>query len=164
MTEVLRIAEHRREAADDLALECRRRRTAVEGVRVGVDLHRRDVGRHGHRVRRLEHLPCVPGVEEGVVVMEAPEQLAQDVSRPLVGEVERVVGLGLAIAGGPVLDAADGQLELIDEPHGRADTVTSGPPDACSTCGCGVPIQLQAPSACRSLRQRTRTPTRGRPR
>ena len=57
--------------------------------------------------------------------MEPPEQLAQDVSRPLVGEVERVVGLGLAIAGGPVLDAGDGQLELIDEPHGRADTVTS---------------------------------------
>jgi hypothetical protein len=61
-------AEHDAQLVDHLDLEAARPWAAVERVVVGVDEHRRQVAGNGDRMRRLEHLPGIAGMEEGVVV------------------------------------------------------------------------------------------------
>ena len=85
---------------------------AVERVVVGVDEHRRQVAGHGHRVRRLEHLPGVARVEEGVVV---GHPLAEGVPRG--GQPLRV-----GLARGVRVVGAEPRLPRLDErrwPWGR---------------------------------------------
>ncbi len=90
---LLAVAEHRGQPRDDLALHLRRRRPAVERVVVGVDEHRRQLPGDRRGVRRLEHLPGVAGMEEGVVVAQPLRQLRERRLHPLLGDVERGVRL-----------------------------------------------------------------------
>ena len=98
--EGLGVVEHRRDGGDRLALQRRRRRTAVQRVVVGIDQHRHQVGGRRGGVRRLEHLAGVAGMEEGVVVTQAAAELVQHPGRALgahrhggVGDHRRPAGL-----------------------------------------------------------------------
>ncbi|MNS63177.1 hypothetical protein D3C72_962650 [compost metagenome] len=82
-------AEHRGEIGDRFALEVGGGGAAVEGVVVGVDLHGHQVGDHGDRVRRLEHLAGVARVVEGVVVVEPVGEVGQDLRDARRRHVER---------------------------------------------------------------------------
>ena len=106
-------AEHDAQLVDHLDLEPARPRPAVERVVVGVDEHRRQVAGHRHRVRRLEHLPGVARVEEGVVV---GHPLAEGVPR---GRQPLRVGLarGVRVVG------AEPRLPRLDEGGGLRDEV-----------------------------------------
>ncbi len=64
-------AEHGGESADCLDLHLRAGAAAVARMIVGIDLHGEGVGGAGQRMRRLEHLPGIEGMEVGVVVAEA---------------------------------------------------------------------------------------------
>ena len=75
-------AEHGRQVGDDLLLHRPGGRPAVQGVVVGVDGHGGQVAGDGHRVGRLEHLAGVAGVEERVVVLEAPGVLGPGGGQP----------------------------------------------------------------------------------
>ena len=88
-----REAEHGRQVADDLLLHGAGGRPAVQGVVVGVDGHRGQVAGQRHRVGRLEHLAGVAGMEERVVVLQAPGVLG-----PGGGQA---AGVDLGRGGGP---------------------------------------------------------------
>ena len=66
--QVLGEAEHRGQLRHDLLLHAGSGRPAVQGVVVGVDQHGADVTDYRRRVRWLEHLPDIAGMEERVVL------------------------------------------------------------------------------------------------
>ena len=82
-------AEHRRELRGHLAFHPGGGRPAVQRVVVRVDQHGGQVAGHGGRVRGLQHLPGVPGMEERVVVREAVGELGERGPEPLVADVQR---------------------------------------------------------------------------
>ena len=65
MPQMISKAEHARQLGDDLLLHLCRRGATVQGVVVRVDQHGRQVADDRGRVRRLQHLADVAGVEEG---------------------------------------------------------------------------------------------------
>ncbi len=63
-------AEHGGDLADCLDLHLGAGPSAVARMVVGVDVHGQRVGRARQRVRRLQHLPGVEGMEVGIVVAQ----------------------------------------------------------------------------------------------
>ena len=113
VAEVLAEPEHGGELRDDLAFHRGGRRPAVEGMVVRVDQHRGDVAEHRGRVRWLQHLPDVAGVEERVVVPQPGGQLGVGGANGARVDVEGVVrGVGPELRH-PSGDLADGESELL---------------------------------------------------
>ena len=77
MTEVLAEAEHRRESGDDLFLHLRGRRSTVEGMVIRVYQHGCRIAEYRGGMRRLEHLPDVARMPEGVVVLQSLGELRE---------------------------------------------------------------------------------------
>jgi hypothetical protein len=74
--EVVGVTEHRGQPGHDLFFHAGGGRAAVQRVVVGVDQHGADVADDRCRVRWLEHLPDVAGVEERIVLPQALVQRA----------------------------------------------------------------------------------------
>jgi hypothetical protein len=71
MPQMISEAEHGRQPGDHLLLHLCRRGATVQGVIVRVDQHGRQVADDRDRVRRLQHLADIAGVEEGIVVAQS---------------------------------------------------------------------------------------------
>ena len=80
-------AKHARDSRNRLDLHLRAGSSAVAGVVVRVDRHRQRIGGARHRVRRLQHLPRIEGMEIGVVVAQPVGRLFRE---PLHGRGVRV--------------------------------------------------------------------------
>ena len=63
-------AKHRRYVGYGFNLHLRAGPAAVARVVVGIDGHGQRIGRPRHRMRRLEHLPGIEGMEIGIVVAQ----------------------------------------------------------------------------------------------
>ena len=71
-------AEEASDRLDGLDLHLRAGPAAVAGVVVGIDGHGQRIGGPRHRMRRLEHLPGIKGVEVGVVVAQPAGHIRQN--------------------------------------------------------------------------------------
>jgi hypothetical protein len=116
VAQVLGQAEHRGQLRHDLLLHPGGGGPAVERVIVGVDQHRADVADDRGRVRRLEHLPRVPGMEERVVVSQPLVQLGRRPLQLAGRHLERGVRRELAVLGHPLADRRDRLPQLLTEP------------------------------------------------
>ena len=98
VTQVPVQAEHGRQLGHGLLLHLGGGRAAVQGVVVRVDQHGGEVAGHGRRMRRLEHLARVTGMEERVVVPQPPGELGENGGEPVVRDVQRRVPAEGAVA------------------------------------------------------------------
>lgn len=95
-------AEHRGQLRHHLLLHPGGGGPPVERVVVGVDQHRAQVADDRRRVRRLEHLPDVAGVEERVVVPQPPVQFGGRPLQPVRWHVKRGMRRESAVLGHPL--------------------------------------------------------------
>src|ERR1700733_5896267 len=83
MSQIIRPAEHTGDFANRFHLHTRAGATAVEGMVVGINCHGERIGGAGQWMRRLEHLPCIKGMEVWIVVSHSFSHLAQHCSHGL---------------------------------------------------------------------------------
>ena len=102
-----RVPEHGRELVEHLVLHARRRRTRVDRVVVGIELHRREVRSDSNGMRWLEHLPRVLRVKVRKVVVEAFDQLTEYGLHVVGVDVLALVNIPLAVGVFQALDALD---------------------------------------------------------
>ena len=80
-------AEHDGEVGHDLLLHLGCDLAAVEGVVVRVHQHGGEVTGDGGRMRRLQHLPGVAGMEVRVVIAHPVGELRKGGREPLVADL-----------------------------------------------------------------------------
>jgi hypothetical protein len=113
--QVLGEPEHRRQLRHHLLLHPGGGGTAVQGVVVGVDQHGADVADDRRRVRRLEHLPDVAGMEERIVLPQPHLQLPGRLPQLLKRHVKRGVRCEVAVLRHPLAHLPDHQAQLLGE-------------------------------------------------
>lgn len=117
VAEVGVVAEHRGQLRDGLAFHAGGGGTAVQGVVVGVDQHGGEVADDRRGVWRLEHLPRVARVEEGIVVLQPPGELLEGGGEAVVVDEEGRVLLVGAERAGPPLYRVVGPAEPVLKVH-----------------------------------------------
>ena len=113
------VPEHVGKLGDDLLLHLRGGRPAVQRVVVRVDEHGGDVPDHRDRVRWLEHLPGVAGVEERVILAQPAGQLGEGGRQLRRIDLQRGMRLIRAELPHPPGDLIDREGQVLPQLAGR---------------------------------------------